>query len=391
MTEAEILSICHTSNHPARESGLILRRTPRRRYGGLDVEVTSRATKRASSLSILSELGVRDPERALDPPSPTHSNLLTTPQQAGKKPSKLRNFFGQRPPSELITTHLTEYFPFTEKKVLERTARNSMMRSNTMSSRRDSTVSLNPQLASRFSSSTQGSNARHSMSSSPTRRSFSNPQQPYNKQSAPSFTSDDIPRVSLSTEDGQSVDLHDDDVPDSPHVLPPIPFPTESLSQSIGNLAGDDGHRRSLSRNTSTASKRMSYMTELRSKKDRSDTASLMTVDQITADVESRRESLAIDRMAIDSNSNSEIDEWTKVDSDSDFGGSSVDEAEVEVEVAVSVPEEDSDDEDEDEDDDDTKLAGSSDEDDDTGKATTSNGSTCSVYLIGLLLMCDLM
>jgi mitogen-activated protein kinase kinase kinase len=53
----------------------------------------------------------------------------------------------------------------------------------------------------------------------------------------------------------------------------------------------------------------MSYMTELRSKRDRSDTASLMTVDEITAEVESRRESMAIDR-------GSDTDDWTKVDSE---------------------------------------------------------------------------
>ena len=50
-------------------------------------------------------------------------------------------------------------------------------------------------------------------------------------------------------------------------------------------------------------------MTELRSKKDRSDTASLMTVDEITAEVESRRASKNVDP-------GSDTDEWTRVDSD---------------------------------------------------------------------------
>lgn len=53
-------------------------------------------------------------------------------------------------------------------------------------------------------------------------------------------------------------------------------------------------------------------MTELRSKRDVSDTASLMTVDEITASVESRRESMTIDG-GVDS-----ADEWTKVGSDDD-------------------------------------------------------------------------
>jgi mitogen-activated protein kinase kinase kinase len=57
----------------------------------------------------------------------------------------------------------------------------------------------------------------------------------------------------------------------------------------------------------SSSSKRMSFITELRSKRDRSDTASLMTVDQITAEVESRRESLDVDR---------DTDDWTKVNTE---------------------------------------------------------------------------
>jgi mitogen-activated protein kinase kinase kinase len=53
----------------------------------------------------------------------------------------------------------------------------------------------------------------------------------------------------------------------------------------------------------------MSYMTELRSKRDRSDTASLLTVDEITAEVESRQESSV--NTAVDQGSDSE--DWTKV------------------------------------------------------------------------------
>jgi mitogen-activated protein kinase kinase kinase len=59
----------------------------------------------------------------------------------------------------------------------------------------------------------------------------------------------------------------------------------------------------------STASNRMSYMTELRSKRDRSDTASLMTVGEITAEVESRRASTSNEREA-------DFDDWTKVDAE---------------------------------------------------------------------------
>ncbi|EDR14309.1 uncharacterized protein LACBIDRAFT_244596, partial [Laccaria bicolor S238N-H82] len=144
LTEAELLSICHAPpDHPTREHGLTLRRLRRLddRSASPSPGQTSRSTKRASSISILSGLGVHDPEKALDPPSPTLGRLSPAIQN-NKRPSKLRNFFGQRPPSELITNHLTEYFPFTEKKVLERTARHSILRSGPLLSERDSALSF---------------------------------------------------------------------------------------------------------------------------------------------------------------------------------------------------------------------------------------------------------
>ncbi|KAF8892559.1 hypothetical protein BD779DRAFT_1194666 [Infundibulicybe gibba] len=327
LTEAELLSICHAPpDHPRREHGLTLRRTakvPLTPHKPPSTGETSRSTKRASSISILSGLGVRDPEKALDPPSPTHASHLSPAVHNAKRPSKLRNFFGQRPPSELITTHLTEYFPFTEKKVLERTARHSMMlmRSNTQSSghstRRDSSASWNPPppLPSRFSTSTQGS---QNTVKSPTSASFPpaisslHPPRPDSEEPG-----EEIPRMSLSTEDGQSVELEvDEPEPQSPthsaappQLLPPIPFPGESFSESLESITGTPGPSRPVSRTASIRSHRMSYMTEFRNKRDRSDTASLMTVDEITAEVESRRESMTVERA-------SDVDDWTTVDPD---------------------------------------------------------------------------
>ncbi|TFK76404.1 Pkinase-domain-containing protein [Pluteus cervinus] len=307
LTELELLSICQDRDHPIREHGLTLRKTHIARIGSTSPAhgkflQTAKDTKRASSISILSGLGVDDPEKALDPPSPTQSDHLSTISQP-KRPSKLRNFFGQRPPSELITNHLTEYFPFTEKKVLERTARHSMLRSNTIASRRDSTASA---YQSRFSTSTQGSQPRRSIS--PTRSSMSSsgmaPPLPNNAHLG-AEQMEDIPRVSLSTEDGRSIELR----PDDGHTnqgpsLPPIPFPSQSLSESLESITGPGIHPHRASRTPSLASRRMSYMTELRSKRDRSDTASLMTVDEITAEVESR------------TNLDQEMEEWTKVETD---------------------------------------------------------------------------
>ncbi|KAG5727994.1 Protein kinase byr2 [Termitomyces sp. T112] len=324
LTEAELLSICHAPpENPWREHGLIVRRLPKvKRHDdrGAMSSSTSRATKRASSISILSGLGVRDPERALDPPSPTSAALSPAAHHAAKRPSKLRNFFGQRPPSELITNHLTEFFPAIEKKVLERTARHSLMlRSSTFSSKRDSVMSIAAGSQSRFSNSTQGSIGSVG---SPPRRSISPSHsivdsivppltaKPGRTGDAEESQSEEIPRMSLSTDDGRSIDLYSQDAGAStttaspPQLLPPIPFPTESFSDSFDNITG-----RNVSRTASNASRRMSYMTELRSKRDRSDTASLMTVDEITAEVESRRASMQVDP-------GSDTDDWTKVDSD---------------------------------------------------------------------------
>ncbi|KAG6866946.1 hypothetical protein C0991_003862 [Blastosporella zonata] len=354
LTEAELLSICHAPpDHPTREHGLIVRRllrTKRQDDRSMPSNQTSRATKRASSISVLSGLGVRDPERALDPPSPTSAALSPAAHNAAKRPSKLRNFFGQRPPSELITTHLTEFFPAIEKKVLERTARHSMMmRSNTLSThQRDSTMSFAPSPHSRFSNSTQGSiGSLPRRSISPSRASIISMAPPLTAKpggmnDAEEGMSDDIPRMSLSTEDGRSIDLHPHDADPSPatsppQLLPPIPFPTESFSDSFDNITG-----RQLSRTSSNASRRTSYMTELRSKRDRSDTASLMTVDEITAEVESRRASMQVDPA-------SDTEEWTRVDSDG-LEDSTLEEEELPKEVAPTEVKADDDDDVEDDD-----------------------------------------
>ncbi|KAI6045783.1 Pkinase-domain-containing protein [Pisolithus marmoratus] len=254
----------------------------------------AKAIKRASTISVLSGLGVRDPEKVLEPPvSPTQSTTssVTTLSNSMKKPSKLRNFFGQRPPSELITTHLTEYFPFAEKKAL-RTARHSMMLRASVGGKRDSMMSVNHPLPSLSSISTQGSGLSQrsvspARSTSSKRNSVISPasgvhDKTFNR-SKESLT-EKPPRVSISTDDGRSVILTGDDVEklsgndSKPHLLPP----------------------------------RMSYMTELKGKHDWSDTASLLTVDEITAEVENRRQSMAVD-MGVEG-----AEDWTKVESDID-------------------------------------------------------------------------
>lgn len=118
---------------------------------------------------------------------------------------------------------------------------------------------------------------------------------------------EELPRVSISTEGGQLEKNGSGLQPQQ--LLPPIPFPTESFSESMENLTGSKRSSRRMSRAsvTSRSSRRLSYMTEIRSKRDRSDTASLMTVDEITAEVESRRAS----QEPIEDKS---LEDWTNVE-----------------------------------------------------------------------------
>lgn len=397
---------------PAREHGLTLRKVGRVKRGqtpptptlfvsGSDDEdpldkalaaeppMSTKAMKRASSVSILSGLGVSFPEKSPaaggatqeGPPSPTSAAGSASPTKSFRKgPSKLRNFFGQRPPSELITNHLQEYFPFTEKRVLERTRRQSIMRQSGLPGRRDSIISFNMNLPSqsRFSVSTIGSQRTTStsarMSTASSASAGASVMAVDKAAPEPSSLSEgsmlhDPPRVSLSTDDGHSVDLSNDaskpsqqGMPMSPHLLPPVAFPSESLSESLNLSDSQSQSSVRSSRRMSTASKRMSYITELRSKRDRSDTASLMTVDEITAEVESRQETAA---------TSGDSDEWTKVDvpddkqSMKDMGGGGEEEDDEDGDEEYEEEEEEGDE------------GVPTDEDESTGQAIMSKGKSC--------------
>ncbi|CCM02382.1 uncharacterized protein FIBRA_04477 [Fibroporia radiculosa] len=400
LTEAQLLSVCHAPlDDPSREYGLTLRligrtRRPRARSTSpsspvfaskekdIDDELLSpdnpllgaqtpatKAMKRASSISILSGLGVQIPDKALESSTSSPTQSPTKTPASVKRPSKLRNFFGQRPPSELITTHLAEYFPFTEKKVLERTRRQSMMRAGTAGApgKRDSVASWNPPSSSRFSVSTISSQRGLSPSISASSTSAAFPERPLSPPPPlPLAATTEAPRLSLSTDDGRSFELSGSGQEDdeayrrlsSPHILPPVAFPSESLSESL-NLDSTQLGSRPKSRTMSVSSRRMSFMTELRSKRDRSDTASLLTVDEITAEVESRQES---SELKLDSDGS---DEWTKVDLGDDAEKQSIKE---ELEEEEEEEEEEDTEEEEVGDDDETLN------EDEPGKAITSAG-----------------
>jgi len=99
-------------------------------------------------------------------------------------------------------------------------------------------------------------------------------------------------------------------------------------------------------------------MTELRSKRDRSDTASLLTVDEITAEVENRRQSMAVD-MGVEG-----AEDWTKVEPDID-------------DVTSLSGDDTVFDDDDDDDEDESKSV---EEEDETGQAMNSSGGKPKAY-----------
>ncbi|WFD04234.1 mitogen-activated protein kinase kinase kinase [Malassezia obtusa] len=99
------------------------------------------ATRRASTQSILLGLGVENLP-AEPSPSPSRASFArraarpavavavaaTEPlRPTTKVKRRVRNFFGQRPPSELISSHLADYFPATDSRELQRHSRASLI------------------------------------------------------------------------------------------------------------------------------------------------------------------------------------------------------------------------------------------------------------------------
>ncbi|KAF7904549.1 hypothetical protein EAF00_001883 [Botryotinia globosa] len=86
-----------------------------------------------SNLSITErERNVYNAAKDLERPLPADMRESSR-QKASKKGGGLRHFFGQRPPSELITSDLTTYFPDHPREEIDRTARLSLRRSTRLS------------------------------------------------------------------------------------------------------------------------------------------------------------------------------------------------------------------------------------------------------------------
>ncbi|KZT58963.1 Pkinase-domain-containing protein [Calocera cornea HHB12733] len=344
LTESELLAICNSPNHPAREHGLYLKQVTSTHHAtaqaaklahffGESVNAvqgaqtsptsptyligprmadangefslvppylagtpkTSKQLKRASTVSVMSGLG-GVPDLHTVPRSPSNTSFLSSPK------SKITSFFTRRPPSELITNNLKEYFPDIEKKNLSRAARHSIMRKN------------HQRLSSsRFSISSNDSGMRYPRGS-PAASLNSSPLPPPTGPRAqrlsvmpprPSFESS--PRISIEDTDTEESDVPSE-TPDTAstqltehELLPPVPVVSDlasmlNLTSSPSgtlNLNSPPMHGVELQRTASQ--RRMSsifnQIEEMRAKRDKSDTASIITVDEITKRVESRRHS----------------------------------------------------------------------------------------------------
>jgi mitogen-activated protein kinase kinase kinase len=199
----------------------------------------------------------------------------------------------------------------------------------------------------------------------------------------------DPPRVSISGDDGNSVDLESDEDEATKRMsnresrtslLPPVNLSFESFSESMSNLTGAStdttATRLTASRRPmSVASKRMSYVKELRSKRDTSDTGSIMTMDEITAEVESRQGNAAVNTVADDAS----LSGWTQVTDGDDENETPAAPADVPAEGAEEEEDEDEFEMEEEEEydeeyDEDEEEFDEDEEKDETGNAIESNG-----------------
>lgn len=255
---------------------------------------------RASTVSVMSALGVPlgDGERTTG----TNANSnggggQSSPKALPKSPSsggsflaargkRMYNFFGHRPPSELISNHLADYFPAARRKELERTQRNSMLRLSTTkasssSSSRDSIDSTRSseinRLPSRFSITSSVNSDRLSRGSSL-------------KMNITPIASDvpEVPRLSVDSPAPKSSGSDS-----QPPLLPPFEASGESLSESLKVYSPTERPTSLIARprRVSSSSRYSGYDIGRRLRR-KSETPSMLTVDEITAEVEKHRASV---------------------------------------------------------------------------------------------------
>lgn len=229
----------------------------------------AKKTNRASMSSVMSALGVTlgqhpaptaEPTPAAAPPvvkSPSSGSFLAS---RGKK---MYNFFGHRPPSELISTHLADYFPAAKRKDLERGYRNSMLRIGDGATT-TTTANATPGVSNRAS---YASSRTSSIEQNALPSRFSVASSTSSGERAAATRTADVPRVSVS----------DDTI-------------TTSAGGSSEHVATQTSRPASI---LSTKSRRRkSHMIPGRGDRRQSATPSMLTGDEITAEFEQRRASV---------------------------------------------------------------------------------------------------
>lgn len=256
--------------------------------GKYNDETVSKTDKRRTSAQIvMSGLNVD----ASPPPNATRSPSSGT---APSRSKKMYNFFGHRPPSELISNHLSDYFPSARKGDLEKTVRQSMMRLSQGQGDRH-TIGYNALTgfggASPFSASLESVASPGRKGRPPSTRTVSS-----------STTPAAIPEEIETAHETATLDMTSEQdaepVGNRPPLLPPFEPTGESLVDSLQEYSPAPSTVRKALRSTRRGSggssiSRISVLSSIRRGADKSDSASLLTVDEITAEVENRRASMA--------------------------------------------------------------------------------------------------
>lgn len=134
LSEIELMAVCSQPHNyePVWRHGLYLLRTTdeeplrpgSKREAPIDAFSHLPITRRASTFSILNGLGGGELSAAEQPPlDSTMRSKAKQSDMLGPLPNvrrRVRNFFGQRPSFELISSHLAEYFPATDSNELSR-------------------------------------------------------------------------------------------------------------------------------------------------------------------------------------------------------------------------------------------------------------------------------
>lgn len=244
---------------------------------------------RASTVSIMSGLGVPG---AIDTSPSVNTSRTSSSGNVSSRTKRMYNFFGHRPPSELISNHLSEYFPSARKRDLEKTVRQSMRLSQAPTDR----LALGGVLgaASPLSASLENVASPNRKGRPPSTRTVSSSTTPAVIPEEVETAQDaSVRTTSIPGEDGDGapVDSH-------PPLLPPFESTGESLVDSLQEYSPAPTSVRAALRpgrrgSTGSTLSRISVISSVRRNKDKSDTASLLTVDEITAEVENRRASMA--------------------------------------------------------------------------------------------------